>query len=172
MVVIILHCMHNCTQKITAFSAFLTCSYCYDCYVSFFSSGYFWFNMVPLVYPVGESNVSFVCSYWFYAIRELKNMSLDIQFRRNANDNWTSVVESNRSGVLWKSENTFFSFTILSVLERDTQYDPRVTLKGSVQSKQCTIDPMISPDLRCVLSDESQIIDSSEKTVLSIKGIC
>lgn len=138
-----------------------------------FSPGYIRFYKVPSVYPVGESNVSFVCSNWFYAIRELNNMSLYIQIRRNANDNWTSVVESNRSGVFWKSENTFFSFTILSVLERNTPFDQQVTLKGSVQSKQCTIDPMISPDLRCVLSDESQIIDNSSKTtILSIKGIC
>lgn len=136
-----------------------------------FSPGYIRFYKVPPVYPVGENNVSFQCSNWFYGLRELKNMSLDIQFRRNANDNWTSVVESNRSGVFWKSKNTFFSFTILSVLKRDTLYQ-LVTLKGSVQSKQCPIDPMISPDLRCVLSDESQIIDSSETTLLSIKGIC
>lgn len=127
--------------------------------------------MVPSVYPVGESNVSFVCANWFYTERMLKKMSLEIQFRRNANDNWTSVVESNRSGVFWKSENTIFSFTILSVRERNSKYEHRVTLEGSVQSKQCTIDPMISPDLRCVLSDESQIIDSSETTLLSIKGI-
>lgn len=127
--------------------------------------------MVPSVYPVGESNVSFVCANWFYTERMLKKMSLEIQFRRNANDNWTSVVESNRSGVFWKSENTIFSFTILSVRERHSKYEHRVTLEGSVQSKQCTIDPMISPDLRCVLSDESQIIDSSETTLLSIKGI-
>lgn len=136
-----------------------------------FPPGYILFYENPSPYPFGESNVSVVCANWFSTERELKNMSLDIQFRRNANDNWTSVVESNRSGVFWKSENTFFSFTILSVLERDTQYDQRVILKGSVQSKQCTIDPMISPDLRCVLSDESQIIDSSETTILSIKGI-
>lgn len=137
-----------------------------------FPPGYILFYKNPSPYPIGESNVSSVCANWFSTERELKNMSLDIQFRRNANDNWTSVVESNRSGVFWKSENTFFSFTILSVLERDTHYDQRVILKGSVQSKQCTIDPMISPDLRCVLSDESQIIHSSETTILSIKGIC
>lgn len=138
-----------------------------------FSPGNILFYMVPSVYPVGESNVSFVCTNWFSTERELKNMSLEIQFRRNANDNWTSVVESNRSGVFRKSENTFFSFTILSVKEIHRIYHQRVTLTGLIQSKQCTVDPNISPYVRCVLSDASRIIDSSEtEPILSIEGIC
>lgn len=115
--------------------------------------------------------MSFVCEDLLSFERENKNLSLEIQLRSNANDKWTSVVELNRSSVFRKSENTFFSFTILSVREIHTQYDQRVTLEGSVQSKQCTVDPKISPDLRCVLSDESRIIDSSETRILSIEGI-
>lgn len=56
--------------------------------------------------------------------------------------------------------------------DHTTQYYQLVTLTGLVQSEQCTVDPKISPDLRCVLSDESRIIDSSETRILSIKGIC
>lgn len=126
----------------------------------------------PSVYPFGESNVSFVCANWFFTEREIKNGSLEIQLRRNANDTWTSVVELNRSGVFRKSENTFFSLTILSVREEHSQYYQQVTLIGLVQSEQCTVDRKISPDLRCVLSNESRIIDSSETRILSIEGIC
>lgn len=130
------------------------------------------FDRYPSVYPFGESIVSFECEdIWFSSEKENKNASLEIQLRRNANDNWTTVVESNRSSVFRKSENTLFSFTILSVRVRERQYDQRVTLTGLIQSKQCTVDPKISPDLRCVLSDESRIIDSSETRILSIEGI-
>lgn len=125
------------------------------------------FNRQPSVYPFGESTVFFECEYmWLYSERENTNASLEIQLRRNANDNWTTVVELNRSSVFRKSENTFFNFTILSVSGR--RY---VTLTGLIQSKQCTVDPKISPDLRCVLSDESRIIDSFETGILSIEGI-
>lgn len=130
------------------------------------------FDRYPSVYPFGESIVSFECEdIWFSSEKENKNASLEIQLRRNANDNWTTVVESNRSSVFRKSENTLFSFTILSVRVRERQYDQRVTLTGLIESKQCTVDPKISPDLRCVLSDESRIIDSSETRILSIEGI-
>lgn len=104
---------------------------------------------------------------WLFS--ENKNESLEIQLRRNANDNWTNVVELNRSSVFRKSENTFFRFSSVSV--RGRQYDQEVTLSGIIQLKQCTVDPKISPDLRCVLSDESGIIDSSETRILSIEGI-
>lgn len=125
------------------------------------------FNRQPSVYPFGESTVFFECEYmWLFSERENTNASLEIQLRRNANDNWTTVVELNRSSVFRKSENTFFNFTISSVSGR--RY---VTLTGLIQSKQCTVDPKISPDLRCVLSDESRIIDSFETGILSIEGI-
>lgn len=45
-------------------------------------------------------------------------------------------------------------------------------MKGLVESKQCTVDPQKSPGVRCVLSDDSQIIDSSEKRILLIKACC
>lgn len=124
----------------------------------------------PSVYPVGKNNVSFKCENGisFRRFREIKNMSLEIQLRKNANDNWTSVVEFNRSGVFRKSENTFFSFTILSVRERHSPFVQQVTL--TVQSNQCTVDPNISSGVRCVLSDESRKIDSSETRILSIEG--
>lgn len=127
----------------------------------------------PSVYPVGKNNVSFECEnvISFRPFRDIKNMSLEIQLRKNANDNWTSVVEFNRSGVFRKSENTFFSFTILSVREIHNRFAQQVTLTGSVQSKQCTVDPNISPGVRCVLSDESRKIHSSETKILSIEGI-
>lgn len=145
----------------------------YDFDTSFFLSGIIRFDRYPSVYPFGESIVSFECEdIWFSSERENKNASLEIQLQRHANDNWTTVVESNRSSVFWKSENTLFRFTILSVRVRERQYNQRVTLKGLIQSKQCTVDPKISPDLRCVLSDESGIIDSSSETrILSIEGI-
>nr|XP_034310132.1 uncharacterized protein LOC105344558 isoform X4 [Crassostrea gigas] len=130
-----------------------------------FSCGIIRFHRFPSVYPFGESFVSFVCDDMrLFSERENKNASLEIQLRRNSNDNWTTVVELNRSSVLWKSENTFFKF-------RGKYYDQGVTLTGIIQSKQCTVDPKISPDLRCVLSDESGIIDSSSETrILSIEG--
>lgn len=139
----------------------------------FFLSGIIRFDRYPSVYPFGESIVSFECEdIWFSSERENKNASLEIQLQRHANDNWTTVVESNRSSVFWKSENTLFRFTILSVRVRERQYNQRVTLKGLIQSKQCTVDQKISPDFRCVLSDESGIIDSSSETrILSIEGI-
>lgn len=131
----------------------------------FFLSGSIRFDRYPSVYPFGVSKVSFECEImWLFS--ENKNESLEIQLRRNANDNWTNVVELNRSSVFRKSENTFFNFTILSVSGR--RY---VTLTGLIQSKQCTVDQKISPDLRCVLSDESRIIDSFETGILSIEGI-
>lgn len=120
------------------------------------------------MYPFGESTVFFVCEdMWLFSESENKNASLEIQLRGNANDNWTTV-ELNRSSVFWKSENTFFRFSISS--DRG-KHDQRVTLTGIIQSKQCTVDPKISPDLRCLLSDESRIIDSSETRILSIEGI-
>lgn len=135
-----------------------------------FFPGYIRFKRYPSVYSLGETNVSFVCENWFFT--EIKNVSLEIQLRRNANDNWTSVVEFNRSSVFRKRENTFFSFTILSVREEHyQQYYQQVTLTGLVQSEQCTVDPKISPDFRCVLSDESRIMDSSETKKLSIEGL-
>lgn len=128
------------------------------------------FDKVPSSYPFGKSSVSFVCEYRLPSEWENKNVSLEIQLRRYANDNWTSVVELNRSSIFRKSENTFFNFTVLSVRER--QYDQQVTLRGLIQSKQCTVEPKKSPDLRCVLSDENRIIDSYERRILSIEGIC
>lgn len=42
----------------------------------------------------------------------------------------------------------------------------KITTEGSVESKQCTVDPQKSTGVRCVLSDHSQIIDSSERRLL------
>lgn len=163
-----LHSLHNCTlKKFLAHQYFDFFLYSYDFDSSFFLPGFIMFDKEPSSYPFGESTVFFECGYkWLFSERENKNASLEIQLRRNANDNWTTVVELNRSSVFRKSENTFFNFTILSVSGR--RY---VTLTGLIQSKQCTVDPKISPDLRCVLSDENQIIDSFETGILSIEGI-
>lgn len=55
------------------------------------------FDRYPSVYPFGESIVSFECEYsWLFSERENKNASLEIQLRRNANDNWTTAVELDR----------------------------------------------------------------------------
>lgn len=164
-----LHSLHNCTlnkpgfQHINSLTSFCILMILIHL---FFLSGIIRFDRFPSVYPFGESFVSFVCEDMrLFSERENKNASLEIQLRRNSNDNWTTVVELNRSSVLWKSENTFFKL-------RGKYYDQRVTLTGIIQSKQCTVDPKISPDLRCVLSDESGIIDSSsERRMLSIEGI-
>lgn len=169
-----LHSLHNCTLNKPGFQHINTLtSFCILMILIhlFFLSGIIRFDRFPSVYPFGESFVSFVCEDMrLFSERENKNASLEIQLRRNSNDNWTTVVELNRSSVLWKSENTFFRFSISSV--RGKHYEQRVTLTGIIQSKQCTVDPKISPDLRCVLSDESGIIDSSSETrILSIEGI-
>lgn len=166
-----LHSLHNCTLKKPGFQHINTLtSFCILMILIhlFFLSGIIRFDSYPSVIPFGESVVSFVCKDMRL---ENKTASLEIQLRRNANDNWTTVVESNRSSVFSKSENTLFRFTNLSVRVRERQYNQRVTLTGLIQSKQCTVDPEISPDLRCVLSDESRIIESSETRILSIKGI-
>lgn len=134
-----------------------------------FSSGYLDFVMHPPFYPVGKSKVSFECESWDLIKRGLENMTLEIQLRNNTNDNWTSVAVCNASGVFREIENIYFdSFTILSVREKHQQ----MTLRGSVQSKQCAVDPKKFPDVRCVLIDESRIIDSSERSIFSIEGIC
>lgn len=115
----------------------------------------------------------FECESSDFRKRELENMTLEIQLRNNTNDNWTSVAVCNASGVFRENENIFFdSFTILSVTGRHDQYDQQMTLTGSIQSKQCAVDPKKSPDVRCVLNDESRIIDSSERSIFSIEGIC
>lgn len=115
---------------------FFLYSYDFNLIHLFFLPGIIMFDRYPSVYPFGESIVSFECEYrWLLSERETKNASLEIQLRRNANDNWTTVVELNRSSVFRKSENTFFNFTILSVSGR--RY---VTLTGLIQSKQCTVD--------------------------------
>lgn len=126
----------------------------------------------PSVYPVGETNLSIKCGRRHYAL-EGENMNLKLQIRSNSNDNWTSVSKLNGAGVFSKNKSASFEgLTIFSLNLRFIFGIPIITLEGSVEPKQCTVDPQESPSVRCVLSNGSQIIHSFERRIFSIKGGC
>ncbi|XP_065929496.1 uncharacterized protein [Magallana gigas] len=142
-----------------------------------FSCGYVRFFMHPTVYPVGKTNLSFKCGsplYYFMGWKHI-NASLKLQLRNYSNDNWTSVFELNGANEFKENKSASFDgYTILSLNWTNGTYTysniKQITLEGSVEPKQCTVDPQKSPGVRCVLSGGSQIIDSSEKKIFSIEG--
>lgn len=133
--------------------------------------------MHPTVYPVGKTNLSFKCGsplYYFMGWKHI-NASLKLQLRNYSNDNWTSVFELNGANEFKENKSASFDgYTILSLNWTNGTYTysniKQITLEGSVEPKQCTVDPQKSPGVRCVLSGGSQIIDSSEKKIFSIEG--
>lgn len=135
--------------------------------------------MHPTVYPVGKTNLSFECgsrAIYFMVWKHL-NASLKLQLRNYSNDNWTSVFELNGANEFKENKSASFDgYTILSLNWTNGTYahsNKQITLEGSVEPKQCTVDPQESPGVRCVLSvlsGGSQIIDSSEKKIFSIEG--
>lgn len=82
--------LHIKKARLSAHQYFDFFSYCYDSNTSFFLPGFIIFDKEPSSYPFGESIVSFVCEYWLPSEWENKSVSLEIQLRRYANDNWTS----------------------------------------------------------------------------------
>lgn len=134
------------------------------------------FYMHPTVYPVGKTNLSFECRsrVILFRVWEHRNASLKLQLRNHSNDNWTSVFELNGANEFKENKSASFDgFTVLLLNWTNGTHaysNKQITLEGSVEPKQCTVDPQKSPDVRCVLSYRSQIIDSTEKRIFSIEG--
>lgn len=141
-----------------------------------FFSGIVQLLMNPSVYPVGETNLSFECKARVVLFMEWnhRNETLRLQLRNHSNDNWTSVFELNGANEFRENKSASFDgYTISSFNWTNGTHiysNKRITLEGSVEPKQCTVDPQKSPGVRCVLSDGIQIIDSSEKRIFSIEG--
>lgn len=141
-----------------------------------FSLGVVMFYMHPTVYPVGKTNLSFECRsrVIIFRVWEHRNASLKLQLRNHSNDNWTSVFELNGANEFKENKSASFDgYTVLSLNQTNGTHaysNKQITLEGSVEPKQCTVDPQKSPDVRCVLSYRSQIIDSTEKRIFSIEG--
>lgn len=132
--------------------------------------------MHPTVYPVGKTNLSFGCRsrVILFRVWEHRNASLKLQLRNHSNDNWTSVFELNGANEFKENKSASFDgYTVLSLNWTNginAYSNKQITLEGSVEPKQCTVHPQKSPDVRCVLSYRSQIIDSTEKRIFSIEG--
>lgn len=121
--------------------------------------------MHPTVYPVGKTNLSFECRspVILFKVWEHRNASLKLQLRNHSNDNWTSVFELNGANEFKENKSASFD-------GKHAYSNKQITLEGSVEPKQCTVDPQKSTGVRCVLSYRSQIIDSTEKRIFSIEG--
>lgn len=131
--------------------------------------------MDPSVLPVGESNLSIYCGDldWFFTTLNNRNENLKLQLRNNTDNTWTSVSELNGAGVFSENKNASFDgFTSFSLNWTNLFSNHFLTLEGSVQSKQCTVDPQKYPGVRCVLSNGSRVMDSTEKRIFTIKGGC
>lgn len=142
-----------------------------------FSSGYLRFYIHPTVYPVSKTNLSFECRSRvpFKGWKHI-NASLTLQLRNSSNDNWISVFELNGGNKFRENKSLSLNgFIVLSVNRTNETHaysNKRITMEGSVEPKQCTVDLQKSPGVRCVLSDRNRIIEGSEKRIFSIEGGC